>query len=76
MLLAEKDSVAGVRFPLAALKAAEKSGAKTESIIYKGATHCFDEALSWNPTFRFDPALAARAHTFYGQWIAGGDGAG
>jgi dienelactone hydrolase len=73
MLLAEKDSVAGVRFPLTALKAAEKSGAQTQSLIYKGATHCFDEELAWNPTFKFDPALAVRSHAFYGEWISGGN---
>lgn len=71
MLLAEKDSVAGVRFPLNALKAAEKSGAQTDSIVYKGATHCFDEEITLNPTFKFDPVEAARAHSFYADWIAG-----
>lgn len=71
MLLAEKDSVAGVRLPLNALKAAEKSGARVESMIYRGATHCFDEEITWNPTFKFDLAEARRAHRFYGQWISG-----
>jgi dienelactone hydrolase len=71
MLLAEKDSVAGVRFPLNALKAAQKSGAQTESVIYAGATHCFDEELAWNPSFKFDPVEAARAQAFYGEWLAG-----
>jgi dienelactone hydrolase len=71
MLLAEKDIVAGVRFPLNALKVAGKSGAQVESVIYVGATHCFDEELAWNPSFKFDPAEAARAHAFYGQWISG-----
>ncbi len=70
MLLAEKDSVAGVRFPLRALEAAAKSGATTDSIVYKGATHCFDEEVTLNPTFKFDPAETARAAAFYGQWIA------
>jgi dienelactone hydrolase len=69
MLLAEKDSVAGVRFPLRALAAAEKSGAITDSVIYKGATHCFDEMVTLNPTFKFDPAETARATAFYAQWI-------
>jgi dienelactone hydrolase len=71
MLLAEKDIVAGVRFPLNALKVAGKSGAQVESVIYAGATHCFDEELAWNPSFKFDPVEAARAHDFYGRWIAG-----
>jgi dienelactone hydrolase len=71
MLLAERDSVAGVRFPLNALKIAEQSGAQTESLIYKGATHCFDEEYAFNPTFKYDPAEAARAHELYGKWIAG-----
>jgi dienelactone hydrolase len=70
MLLAEKDSVAGVRFPLKALEAAHRSGAKTQSLIYAGATHCFDEENTFSPTFKIDPVLAARAHKLYGEWIA------
>jgi dienelactone hydrolase len=70
MLLAEKDSVAGVRFPLNALKAAAKSGAPTESVVYAGATHCFDEEITFNPTFKFDPVEASKAHAFYGRWIS------
>jgi dienelactone hydrolase len=70
MLLAEKDSVAGVRFPLRALAAAAKSGAKTESVVYAGATHCFDELVTLNPTFKFDPVDTARATAFYGKWIS------
>jgi dienelactone hydrolase len=72
MLLAERDSVAGVRFPLAALKAATKSGATTDSIVYPGATHCFDEEVTFNPTFKFDPVDAAKAHQFYAKWISEG----
>jgi dienelactone hydrolase len=70
MLLAEKDSVAGVRFPLRALAAAAKSGAPVESIVYPGATHCFDEEITFNPTFRFDPVDTIRAVEFYGSWIS------
>jgi dienelactone hydrolase len=69
MLLAEKDSVAGVQFPLSALRAAAKSGAKVESLVLKGATHCFDEDDTFNPAFRFDPAEASRAHNLYANWI-------
>jgi dienelactone hydrolase len=69
MLLAEKDSVAGVRFPLRALAAAEKSGAKVENVVYPGATHCFDEKITFNPTFKYDPKDAGRAIGFYGKWI-------
>ena len=70
MLLAEKDSVAGVRYPLRALAAAKQSGAKTDSIVYPGATHCFDELVTLNPTFKFDPVDKARATSFYGEWIS------
>lgn len=70
MLLAEKDSVAGVRFPLAALNAAAKSGAHVESKVLANATHCFDEDNTFNPAFRFDPAEAARAHHLYADWIS------
>jgi dienelactone hydrolase len=70
MILAEWDVVAGVRFPLSALRAAQKSGAMTESIVYPRATHCFDEVITLNPTFKYDPVDAARAITFYGQWIS------
>lgn len=69
MLLAEKDSVAGVRFPLRALAAAKNSGAHVESAVYAGATHCFDEEITFNPTFKFDPVDAIRAIKFYGAWI-------
>jgi dienelactone hydrolase len=70
MLLAEKDSVAGVRYPLRALAKAQKSGAHTDSTVYKGATHCFDELVTINPTFRFDPIETERATKFYGAWMA------
>lgn len=70
MLLAEKDSVAGVRNPLRALASAAKSGAKTDSIVYPGATHSFDEEVSINPTFRYNPTDTKRAIAFYGSWIA------
>ena len=70
MLLAEKDSVAGVRIPLRALTAAAKSGAITNSVVYPGATHCFDEDLTFNPTFKFDPVDMKRAMAFYGSWIS------
>ena len=69
MLLAEKDVVAGVRLPLAALNAAKKSGAKTESVVYPGATHCFDEVSPFNPAFKYDPEDARRAIQFYANWI-------
>jgi dienelactone hydrolase len=69
MLLAEKDSVAGVRLPLRALAAAEKSGAHVDSIVYPGATHCFDKEITFNPTFKFDPIDTKRATGFYGSWI-------
>jgi dienelactone hydrolase len=71
MLLCEKDSVSGVRFPMKALAAAAKSGAQVESVVYPGATHCFDEDVTINPTFRYDPAEAKRAMAFYGMWISG-----
>jgi dienelactone hydrolase len=70
MLLAEKDSVAGVRFPLRALAAAQKSGAIVDSVVYPGATHCFDEEVTFNPTFKFDPVDTIRAIEFYGNWIS------
>jgi dienelactone hydrolase len=70
MLLAEKDSVAGVRFPLRALAAAAKSGATVDSIVYPGATHCFDEEITFNPTFKFDPVDFAKAIDHYGTWIS------
>jgi dienelactone hydrolase len=71
MLLAEKDSVAGVRYPLRALAAAAKSGARVDSQVYAGATHCFDEQITFNPTFKFDPAETKRAIALYGAWISG-----
>jgi dienelactone hydrolase len=71
MLLAEKDSVAGVRFPLRALAAAAKSGADTDSMVFPGATHCFDEEVTINPTFKFDPTETARATALYARWISG-----
>lgn len=71
MLLAEKDSVAGVRFPLRALAAAAKSGATVDSIVYPGATHCFDEEITFNPTFKFDPVDTVKAITLYGAWMSG-----
>jgi dienelactone hydrolase len=70
MLLAEKDSVAGVRFPLRALAAAARSGARTDSIVYPRATHCFDEEITFNPTFKFDPVDTHKAIEFYGKWIS------
>lgn len=70
MLLAEKDSVAGVRFPLRALAAAEKSGASAQSIVYPGATHCFDEKVTLNPTFKYDPVDTAKATNLYAEWIS------
>ena len=72
MLLAEKDSVAGVRYPLRALARAGKSGATVDSEIYLGATHSFDEKVTFNPTFKYDPVAAARAARFYGKWISQG----
>lgn len=71
MLLAEKDSVAGVRLPLAALGRAARSGASVDSIVYPRATHCFDEENTFNPTFRFDRGDTVRAIGFYGSWISG-----
>lgn len=70
MLLAQKDTVAGVRFPLRALAAAAKSGAKTASDIFPCATHSFDEEVTFNPTFRYDPKEAQRAMDYYGVWIS------
>jgi dienelactone hydrolase len=70
MLLAEKDGVAGVQAPLAAMRAAAKSGAQIEHKVLAGATHCFDEDKTYNPAFRFDPAEAVRAHALYADWIS------
>ena len=74
MLLAEKDKVAGVRAPLRALEAAQKSGAQVDSLIYPSATHSFDEKFTFNPSFIYDASLAERSMTFYGTWIAQGPG--
>ena len=69
MILGQKDSVSGVRFPLRAAAAARLSGAQVETDIYPNATHSFDEVTSVNPTFRHDPALEARAIAAFTAWM-------
>lgn len=70
MILAEKDSVSGVRLPLKAAEMARRSGSTVETIIYPQATHSFDERRSINPTFEYSPDLTQRAIDTYASWAS------
>ena len=70
VVFAEHDTVQSKAGCQPMIERARRAGARTDTIVFPGVTHAFDERLTTpDSTFRFDPRAAARAHAEFITWL-------
>lgn len=68
-IVAQRDYIVGAT--RGALERQRGRGAPLEIVIFEGATHAFEDALTQDPRVRYNPAATAREHTLVRAMIEG-----